>query len=109
MKGYEGKEGDGLLSHQAIGCFVMQLGVPAVVFPQWSDQGTNAKMIDDVCRTWVRVKRREGDGVVEGKEIERCVKMAMEDEDMKKNTVNGGSWQEKLSTIADPLSTLWFD
>ncbi|KAL4574255.1 hypothetical protein LXL04_021083 [Taraxacum kok-saghyz] len=29
-----------------------------------------AKIIDDVCRTWVRVKRRKGDGVVEGKEIE---------------------------------------
>ena len=60
-------------------------GVPVVVFPQWSDQGTNAKIIEDVCRTGVRVKRREGDGVVEGKEIVRCVKMAMEDEDMKKN------------------------
>ncbi|KAL4578402.1 hypothetical protein LXL04_014525 [Taraxacum kok-saghyz] len=87
-----------VLSHQAIGCFVMHCGwnstmetvvagVPAVVFPQWSDQGTNAKIIEDVCRTGVRVRRREGDGVVEGKEIKRCVKMAMEDEDMKKNAV----------------------
>ncbi|CAI9271434.1 unnamed protein product [Lactuca saligna] len=85
-----------VLSHQAIGCFVMHggwnstvetlvAGVPTVVFPQWSDQCTNAKMMEDVWRTGVRVRIREGDGVVEGKEIERCVEMVMEDEDMKKN------------------------
>ncbi|KAI3518582.1 hypothetical protein L1887_07387 [Cichorium endivia] len=85
-----------VLSHQAIGCFVMHCGwnstvetlvagVPAVVFPQWSDQGNNAKMMEDVWKTGVRVRRRESDGVVEGKEIERCVKMVMEDEDMKRN------------------------
>ncbi|KAI3723399.1 hypothetical protein L2E82_34937 [Cichorium intybus] len=60
-------------------------GVPAVVFPQWADQGTNAKMVEDVWRTGVRVRRREGDGVVEGKEIERCVEMVMGDEDIKRN------------------------
>ncbi|KAI3518583.1 hypothetical protein L1887_07388 [Cichorium endivia] len=84
-----------VLSHQAIGCFVMHCGwnstvetlvagVPAVVFPQWSDQATNAKMVEDVWKTGVRV-RRTRDGVVKGKEIERCVKMVMEDEDMKRN------------------------
>ncbi|KAI3723402.1 hypothetical protein L2E82_34941 [Cichorium intybus] len=62
-----------VLSHQAIGCFVMHCGwnstvetlvagVPAVVFPQWSDQATNAKMVEDVWRTGVRVRRRESDG-----------------------------------------------
>ncbi|KAI3518584.1 hypothetical protein L1887_07389 [Cichorium endivia] len=85
-----------VLSHQAVGCFVMHggwnstvetlvAGVPAVVFPQWSDQGTNAKMVEDVWRTGVRVRRREGDGVVKGKEIERCVEFVMGDEDIKRN------------------------
>ncbi|KAL4578400.1 hypothetical protein LXL04_014523 [Taraxacum kok-saghyz] len=91
-----------VLRHQAIGCFVMHggwnsttealvAGVPTVVFPQWSDQCTNAKMMEDVWRTGVRVKRREGDGVVEGKEIERCVEMVMGDEDMKRNAIK---WRE---------------
>ncbi|KAI3518586.1 hypothetical protein L1887_07391 [Cichorium endivia] len=85
-----------VLSNQAIGCYVMHggwnstvetlvAGVPTVVFPQWSDQPTNAKMMEDVWRTGIRVRRREEDGVVVGKEIERCVKFVMGDEDIKKN------------------------
>ncbi|GJR24007.1 crocetin glucosyltransferase, chloroplastic-like protein [Tanacetum coccineum] len=73
-----------VLSHEAIGCFVMHCGwnstveslaagVRVVVLPQWSDQATNAKMIEDVWKTGVRMRKREGDGVVEGKEINRCV------------------------------------
>ncbi|CAI9296699.1 unnamed protein product [Lactuca saligna] len=43
-----------------------------MVFPRWSDQGTtNAKMMEDVWRTGVRVRKREINGVVEEKEIER--------------------------------------
>ncbi|KAJ9541465.1 hypothetical protein OSB04_027971 [Centaurea solstitialis] len=85
-----------VLCHEAIGCFVMHGGwnstlealvggVPMVVFPQWSDQTTNGKMVEDVWRTGVRVRKREGDGMVEGKEIERCMKIVMGDEEMKKN------------------------
>ncbi|PWA66078.1 UDP-glucuronosyl/UDP-glucosyltransferase [Artemisia annua] len=85
-----------VLRHQAIGCFVMHggwnstteslvAGVPTVVFPQWSDQGTNGKMIQDVWKTGVRVTRREADGIVEGKEIKRCVEMVIEDNEMTRN------------------------
>ncbi|KAI3723398.1 hypothetical protein L2E82_34936 [Cichorium intybus] len=91
-----------VLSHQAIGCYVMHggwnstvetlaAGVPTVLFPQWSDQATNAKMMEDVWRTGVRVRRREEDGVVEGKEIERCVEFVMGDEDIKRNAEK---WRE---------------
>ncbi|PWA46438.1 UDP-glucuronosyl/UDP-glucosyltransferase [Artemisia annua] len=77
-----------VLSHQAIGCFVMHCGwnstveslaagVRVVVFPQWSDQPTNAKMIESVWKTGVRVKRRDEDGVMEGKELKRCVEMLL--------------------------------
>nr|XP_043638259.1 UDP-glycosyltransferase 75C1-like [Erigeron canadensis] len=85
-----------VLSHQAIGCFVthcgwnstveaLAAGVPTVAFSQWSDQGTNGKMIEDVWKTGVRVKRKEGDGVVTGNEIKRCVEMVMENEEMRRN------------------------
>ncbi|CAI9271432.1 unnamed protein product [Lactuca saligna] len=114
-----------VLSHQAIGCFVMHCGwnstaetlvagIPAVVFPQWSDQPTNAKLLEDVWKTGVRVRRRERDGVVEGKEIERCVEMVMRDDDIKKNAVkwrglarealnNGGSTTINLLAFLDEL------
>ncbi|KAI3670706.1 hypothetical protein L1987_87707 [Smallanthus sonchifolius] len=92
-----------VLSHQAIGCVVMHCGwnstvevlvagVPTVAFPQWSDQGMNAKMIEDVWKIGVRVKR-EGDGVMEGKEMKRCVEMVMEDQEMKRNAEK---WREVM-------------
>nr|GFD01202.1 crocetin glucosyltransferase, chloroplastic-like [Tanacetum cinerariifolium] len=46
---------------------------------------TNAKMIEDVWKTGVRMRKREGDGVVEGKEINRCVEMVIGNEEMKGN------------------------
>ncbi|KAD7478098.1 hypothetical protein R6Q59_007552 [Mikania micrantha] len=72
-----------VLNHHAIGCFVthcgwnsmletLAAGVPTVGYPQWTDQATTAKMIEDVWKTGVKVKGREGDGLVEGREIKRC-------------------------------------
>ncbi|KAK1411817.1 hypothetical protein QVD17_32597 [Tagetes erecta] len=90
-----------VLSHQAVGCVVMHCGwnstvevlvagIPIVAFPQWSDQGTNAKMVEDVWKTGVRVKTRDGDGIVEGDEIKRCVEIVMEDEQIK---INAHKWK----------------
>ncbi|KAK9062508.1 hypothetical protein SSX86_019695 [Deinandra increscens subsp. villosa] len=113
-----------VLNHQAVGCFLthcgwnstteaLAAGVPTVAFPQWSDQTTIAKMIEDVWKTGVKVKRREGDGVVEGKEIKRCVEMVMEDEEMRRNAKkwrelareavnnNGGSSTVNLKDFVD--------
>ncbi|KAI7738525.1 hypothetical protein M8C21_031610 [Ambrosia artemisiifolia] len=91
-----------VFSHQAIGCVVMHCGwnstvealvagLRIVAFPQWSDQPMHARMIEDVWKTGVRVRTREGDGMVEGKEIARCVEMVMEDEEMK---TNAEKWKE---------------
>ncbi|GJV39912.1 crocetin glucosyltransferase, chloroplastic-like protein [Tanacetum coccineum] len=112
-----------VLRHQAIRCFLMHGGwnstmeslvasVPMVVFPQWSDQGTNGKMIEDVWKMGVRVKRREGDGLVEGNEIKRCFEMVIEDDEMTGNTEkwkdlareslgNGGSSNVNLQAFLD--------
>nr|WDZ04376.1 anthocyanin 5-O-glucosyltransferase [Paeonia suffruticosa] len=76
-----------VLSHKSVGCFLthcgwnsslesLVCGVPVVAFPQWADQATNAKLIEDVWKTGVRMVVNE-DGVVEGCEIKRCLEMVM--------------------------------
>ncbi|KAL0451976.1 UNVERIFIED_CONTAM: UDP-glycosyltransferase 75C1 [Sesamum latifolium] len=77
-----------VLTHPSLGCFVthcgwnstlesISCGVPVVAFPHWTDQGTNAKLIEDVWRTGVRVRADE-DGVVESSEIRRCIEEMMD-------------------------------
>ncbi|KAK6161624.1 hypothetical protein DH2020_005005 [Rehmannia glutinosa] len=53
-------------------------GVPVVAFPHWTDQGTNAKLIEDVWRTGVRVRVNEDRGMVESGEIRRCIEEVMD-------------------------------
>ncbi|KAK1270393.1 UDP-glycosyltransferase 75D1 [Acorus gramineus] len=76
-----------VLSHPSIGCFVTHCGwnstmeslfsgVPTVGVPQWSDQPTNAKMVEDVWGSGVR-GRVSGEGVVEAKELIRCLDAVM--------------------------------
>ncbi|XP_071740061.1 UDP-glycosyltransferase 75C1-like [Rutidosis leptorrhynchoides] len=113
-----------VLGHEAIGCFVMHGGwnstleslvaaTPTVVFPQWSDQLNNAKMLQEVWKTGVKVKSREGDGVLEGKEMKRCVEIVMGNKEMKRNAekwrdlakealkINGGSSIVNLQAFLD--------
>ncbi|KAL0395300.1 UNVERIFIED_CONTAM: UDP-glycosyltransferase 75C1 [Sesamum latifolium] len=77
-----------VLTHPSLGCFVthcgwnstlesISCGVPVVAFPHWTDQGTNAKFIEDVWRTGVRLRVTE-DGMVESAEIRRCVEEVMD-------------------------------
>ncbi|XP_023756583.1 UDP-glycosyltransferase 75C1 [Lactuca sativa] len=88
-----------VLSHPSLGCFVTHCGwnstlesivcgVPVVAFPHWTDQSTNAKLLEDVWGTGVRVAAT-GEGVVEGEEIRRCIEMVMGGDDegltMRKN------------------------
>lgn len=80
-----------VLAHKAVGCFVthcgwnsileaLSLGVPMVAMPQWSDQATNAKFIEDVWKTGVRVKVDEELGVATKEEIALCIGKIMEEE-----------------------------
>lgn len=92
-----------VLSHPSIGCFVthcgwnstlesLTCGVPMVGFPQWTDQTTNSKLIEDVWKTGVRVKvSKEEGGLVKSEEIKRCLEVVMESEEMKENAKN---WKE---------------
>ena len=76
-----------VLCNESLGCFLthcgwnstlesMVSGVPMVAFPQWTDQGTNAKLIEEVWKTGVRVKPDE-EGVVRGEEVKRCLELVM--------------------------------
>ncbi|KAL3725004.1 hypothetical protein ACJRO7_030074 [Eucalyptus globulus] len=72
-----------VLASDAIGCFVTHcglnsvieaicLGIPMVAMPQWTDQPTNAKFVEDVWRVGVRAKADEP-GFVAREEVERRV------------------------------------
>ncbi|CBI39410.3 unnamed protein product, partial [Vitis vinifera] len=47
-----------------------------VAFPQWTDQTTNAKLIEDVWKTGLRVMVNQ-EGIVEGGEIKKCLELVM--------------------------------
>ncbi|GMI64352.1 indole-3-acetate beta-D-glucosyltransferase [Hibiscus trionum] len=100
-----------VLSHPSLGCFVshcgwnstlesLVAGVPVVAFPQWTDQGTNAKLIEDVWKTGVRVSADE-DGMVERGEIVRCLDLVMGDgEKGKEVRTNVEKWKESAREAA---------
>ncbi|XP_039143790.1 UDP-glycosyltransferase 75C1-like [Dioscorea cayenensis subsp. rotundata] len=76
-----------VLAHKAVGCFVthcgwnstlesLASGVPMVCVPQWSDQGTNAKLVESLWRCGVRSEVDAG-GVVKGEELVKCLELVM--------------------------------
>jgi UDP:flavonoid glycosyltransferase YjiC (YdhE family) len=98
-----------VLSHPSVGCFVthcgwnstlesVACGVPTVAVPQYSDQGTNAWLVDRVLGVGVRAAARSEDGVLEARELTRCVEVAMSEAVM----VRAGEWKEKArAAVAD--------
>ncbi|XP_059632101.1 UDP-glycosyltransferase 75C1-like [Cornus florida] len=94
-----------VLSHPSLGCFITHCGwnstleslvsgVPMVAFPQWTDQGSNAKLITDVWETGVRVTVNE-EGIAEREELKRCIEMVMGDgEKGKEMRINAKKWKE---------------
>jgi pathogen-inducible salicylic acid glucosyltransferase len=94
-----------VLAHPAVGCFVthcgwnstmeaLGIGVPMVAMPQWSDQPTNAKYIEDVWRVGVKLQP-DGKGVVRKEEVERCVREVMEGESSEEYRKNATGWSQK--------------
>jgi hypothetical protein len=74
-----------VLSHPSVACFVTHggwnstleaaaCGVPLVVAPRYSDQGTSAWLVAE--RMGAGVRAEAGDGVVAGAELGRCVAAA---------------------------------
>lgn len=76
-----------VLSHGAVGCFVTHCrwdstlesitgGVPMVAVPRWADQPTVAALVEASAGVGVRA-RVDGDGVMERRELQRCVEKVM--------------------------------
>lgn len=95
-----------VLSHKALGSFVthcgwnstlesLASGVPVVAYPKWTDQGTIAKMIEDVWKTGVRVNGSE-QGNVDCDDIYRCLETVM----------GGGEKAEELRRNAEKWKDL---
>ncbi|KAL3835023.1 hypothetical protein ACJIZ3_009759 [Penstemon smallii] len=78
-----------VLNHKSIGCFVTHCGwnstleslicgIPIIGFPHFSDQCTNAKMLEEVWGTGVRA-RANGEVVVGREELKKCLDVVMGD------------------------------
>ncbi|XP_030472609.2 UDP-glycosyltransferase 84B1-like [Syzygium oleosum] len=76
-----------VLSHPAIACFITHCGwnslleticagIPLIAYPQWTDQPANAKLIADVFKIGVRIKK-EVDGNISSEVIEKCIEDVM--------------------------------
>ncbi|KAF4352510.1 hypothetical protein G4B88_013340 [Cannabis sativa] len=92
-----------ILSHGAVGCFfthcgwnstveALSLGVPMVGMPQWTDQPTDAKLIEDVWKVGVRVKVDEN-GIVGRNEVQNCIRQVMEGDTTSHFTHNANKWR----------------
>ncbi|KAI3860823.1 hypothetical protein MKX03_034844 [Papaver bracteatum] len=93
-----------VLSNRALGCFVthcgwnstmesLSLGVPMIAFPQWSDQPTNAKCVEDLWKVGIRLKVDE-DGILRKEDLELRIEEAMEGEKGKEMKRNANKWKE---------------
>ncbi|TMW97681.1 hypothetical protein EJD97_005158 [Solanum chilense] len=93
------------LANQAIGCFVthcgwnstlegLSLGVPMVAMPQFSDQMTDAKFIDEIWEIGVRPKLDEMLGIVKREELLFCLKEVMEGEKSYEIRKNATKWRD---------------
>lgn len=69
-----------------------------VAVPQWSDQPTNAKYVEDVWKTGIRAKPDE-EGIVRREVVELCLREVMEGEKGKEIRDNARKWK-KLSKEA---------
>ncbi|KAF5195184.1 Udp-glycosyltransferase 74f2 [Thalictrum thalictroides] len=77
-----------VLAHKAMGCFVTHcgwnstiealcLGVPMIGIPQWTDQPTNAKFVQDIWEVGLKASVNEK-GMVTREELERCIRQILE-------------------------------
>ncbi|XP_068657274.1 UDP-glycosyltransferase 84B2-like [Aristolochia californica] len=93
-----------VLSHPSVACFVTHCGwnstletvtsgVPAVAYPQWTDQPMNAKLLEDVLEMGVRMKAGS-DGVVSQEEVERCIAEVMTGPKSAKMKAAASKWKE---------------
>ncbi|KAJ7953679.1 Glycosyltransferase [Quillaja saponaria] len=92
-----------MLANPAIGCFVthcgwnstlegLSLGVPMIGVPQWADQLTDAKFVEEIWEVGVRA--REDEKGVARKELVKCLKEVMEGERSHEIRRNASKWKK---------------
>ncbi|KAK1365264.1 UDPGT domain-containing protein [Heracleum sosnowskyi] len=97
-----------VLSHRATGCFVthcgwnstlesITCGVPLVGCPNFSEQMTNMKIIEELWGNGIRVKENE-EGVFVREEIRKCVDIVMGEEE-EGNKIKGNAMKWKSLAI----------
>ncbi|KAL2506136.1 UDP-glycosyltransferase 74E2 [Abeliophyllum distichum] len=100
-----------VLDHRAVACFMthcgwnstleaLSSGVPLIAMPQWVDQTTNSKLIEDEFNVGLRVKADEN-GLVRREEIEMCIKQVIQGEKGKKLKESAGKWKELAKEAVD--------
>ncbi|XP_074316710.1 UDP-glycosyltransferase 74G1-like [Silene latifolia] len=100
-----------VLAHVAIGCFLTHcgfnsvlealcLGVPVVGVPQWTDQPTNAKFVEDVWKIGLRVKVDE-EGIARKEEVVECIREVMEGEKSVEIRKNADLWKKVAREAID--------
>ncbi|XP_017976433.1 PREDICTED: UDP-glycosyltransferase 74G1 [Theobroma cacao] len=101
-----------VLSHESTGCFLthcgfnsvleaLSLGVPMLAMPQWTDQGTNAKHVEDVWGIGIRARPDEKLGLVTREIIEQCIKELTEGEKGKEIKKNAIKWKNLAKKAVD--------
>ncbi|KAF9622965.1 hypothetical protein IFM89_035680 [Coptis chinensis] len=100
-----------VLSHEAVGCFVthcgwnstveaVSLGVPMIAMPQFLDQFTDAKFIEEVWEVGVRPKVDEK-GLVAREDIEACIKQVILGERAENIKINASKLQKLAKEAVD--------
>nr|K7NBW3.1 RecName: Full=Mogroside IE synthase; AltName: Full=UDP-glycosyltransferase 74AC1 [Siraitia grosvenorii]AEM42999.1 UDP-glucosyltransferase [Siraitia grosvenorii]6L8Z_A Chain A, Glycosyltransferase [Siraitia grosvenorii]6L90_A Chain A, Glycosyltransferase [Siraitia grosvenorii] len=100
-----------VLAHPSVGCFfthcgwnstleALCLGVPVVAFPQWADQVTNAKFLEDVWKVGKRVKRNE-QRLASKEEVRSCIWEVMEGERASEFKSNSMEWKKWAKEAVD--------
>ncbi|KAK9141398.1 hypothetical protein Scep_011079 [Stephania cephalantha] len=100
-----------VLSHKAVGCFLthsgwnstleaLSFGVPMIAMPQWTDQTTNAKYVEEVWKVGVRVHVDEK-GIIGRDEIKHCINEILEGERGKEIKSNAAKLREFAKEAVD--------
>ncbi|KAF7838369.1 UDP-glycosyltransferase 74B1-like [Senna tora] len=96
-----------VLAHPSVGCFVthcgwnsvieaLSIGVPIVGVAQWSDQPTNAKLVEELWGVGIRA-RRDSDGILRGEELDKCVREVMDGAKSEGIRRNASKWSESAA------------
>ncbi|GMY24595.1 UDP-glycosyltransferase 74B1-like [Fagus crenata] len=93
-----------VLAHRSVACFVthcgwnstleaLNLGVPMVAMPPWSDQPTNAKFVEELWQVGIKAKKNK-EGIVTRDELEMCIKKVTAGNKSEQILKNATKWRK---------------